>query len=143
MSEKLDISPLIRAHDSFVKALYFAEELESKYSDDILYATEGGRAAVIQHFEYTYELSWKMMKRFIEMEDKNEDFLTKKDLFRIAGEKGLIDDFHKWVEFHKARNKTAHTYNEDTAKEVYNIAKEFKNYVERFISALEKRTSVM
>jgi len=48
-----------------------------------------------------------MMKRYIEMEDSTVEILTIKDLFRIAGEKGLIYDFHKWVEFHNARNKTS------------------------------------
>jgi len=43
------------------------------------------------------------------------------------------------VEFHNARNKTSHTYDEDTAKEVYAVAKEFKTYVKDLISALEKR----
>ena len=79
------------------------------------------------------------MKRYIEMEDSTVEILTIKDLFRIAGEKGLIYDFHKWVEFHNARNKTSHTYDEDTAKEVYATAKEFKTYVKDLISALEKR----
>ncbi|MDR2623041.1 MAG: nucleotidyltransferase substrate binding protein [Methanobrevibacter sp.] len=65
--------------------------------------------ALIHHFEIVYELSWKMMKRYIEMEDNEVKILTKKDLFRVAGEKGLIYDFHKWVGFHDARNKTSHT----------------------------------
>ncbi|MDR3291995.1 MAG: nucleotidyltransferase substrate binding protein [Methanobrevibacter sp.] len=138
MEEKLDIQPLIRAYNSFINMLQFAEELELKYVDEIIHAEEGARSAVIHDFEYTFELSCKMMKRYIEIEDKGEKIVSKRDLFRIAGEKELIYDFHKWVDFLEARNKTSHTYDEEIAEEVYQIAKEFKTYVEDFITALKE-----
>ncbi|GAA5819440.1 MAG: nucleotidyltransferase substrate binding protein [Methanobrevibacter sp. CfCl-M3] len=124
MGEKVDISSLIRAYDSFSNALQFAKEIETKYSDEIFYAKEGARASVIQHFEYTYELSWKMMKRFLEIDIGDQaDALSRKGLFRMIGEKQLISEFEPWNEFNNARNKTSHTYNEDVAKEVYITAK--------------------
>ena len=138
MVNKLDISSLIKAYESFSNALKTASILESDYSE-IFYSKEFARAAVIHNFGYTYELAWKMMKRYIEMEDRNIKILSRKDLFRIAGEKELIHDFHKWVDFHEARNKTSHTYDEDTAEEVYIIAKEFEEYVKDFISTLKER----
>ncbi|GAA5818293.1 MAG: nucleotidyltransferase [Methanobrevibacter sp. CfCl-M3] len=136
---ELDINPLIKACESLFKALEFAKILESEFSDSIVYAEEGGRAAVIQHFEYTYELSWKIMKRYIELEDGKLDGFSNKTLLRIAGEKGLIDDFHKWREFHKARNLTSHTYDEEIASEVYDIAKEFAIYMKKLILGLEDK----
>ena len=42
------------------------------------------------------------------------------------------------MEFHSARNKTSHTYDEATAKEVYAISKEFNTYIKDLISALEE-----
>ena len=86
MEEKLDISSLIKAYDSFTNVLKYAEQIESNKINNIFYAEEAARAAVIQHFEYTYELSWKMMKRFIELDEGREDSLTRKGLFRRAGE---------------------------------------------------------
>ena len=135
---KLDISSLKKAYLAYSKALNYGLEIESKSSYKS-YEKEIVSNALIHHFEIAYELSWKMMKRYIEMEDGDVKILTKRDLFRIAGEKGLIQDFHKWVSFHSARNKTSHTYDEDTAKEVYATAKEFKTYIKDLISILEER----
>jgi len=134
---KLDISSLKKASNAYSKALDYALNTELD-SPKKLYEKEIVTNALIHHFEIAYELSWKMMKRYIEMEDSDVKILTRKDLFRIAGEKRLIYDFHKWVKFHNARNKTSHTYDEDTAKEVYEIAKEFKTYIEDLISVLEE-----
>ena len=139
MGEKLDITSLEKASDSFTNVLKYAKEIESNKKNNIFYAEEAARAAVIQHFEYTYELSWKMMKRFIEIDDGREDSLTRKGLFRRAGEIGLIDDFYKWVEFHNARNLTSYTYDEDIAEEVYASAKKFDNYVKQLISVLNEK----
>jgi len=135
---KLDISSLKKSYDAYSRALNYALNIESKSSDKF-YEKEIVSNALIHHFEIVYELSWKMMKRYIEMEDSDVKILTRKDLFRIAGEKGLIHDFHKWVNFHSARNKTSHTYDEDTVKEVYGTAKEFKTYIKDLIFALEER----
>ena len=135
---KLDISSLQKAYNAYSKTLRYALNIESKSSDEF-YEKEIVSNALIPHFEIVYELSWKMMKKYIEMEDGGGKILTKRDLFRIAGEKGLIYDFHKWVVFHNARNKSSHTYNENTAKEVYDTAKEFKTYIKDLISALEER----
>lgn len=139
MGEKLDIRSLIKAYDSFTKVLKCTEEIELNKDNNISYAEEAARAAVIQHFEYTYELSWKMMERFIKIDEGREDSLTRKGLFRRAGEIGLIDDFHKWIEFHEARNLTSHTYDEETAEEVYSTAKKFDKYVKRLIFVLNEK----
>ena len=139
MVEKLDISSLIKAYDSFTNVLKYAEEIQANQENNIFYAEEAARAAVIQHFEYTYELSWKMMKRFIEIDEGREDSLTRKGLFRRAGEIGIIDDFSKWIEFHDARNLTSHTYDEETAELVYAAAKKFHIYVKQLIVVLNKK----
>lgn len=84
-------------------------------------------AGVIQNFEFTYELCWKFMKRWLEANISYEavDGVSRKELFRIAAENRLIDDISKWIDFHQARNKTSHIYDEDVAEKVYVITKEF------------------
>jgi nucleotidyltransferase substrate binding protein (TIGR01987 family) len=139
MDKKLDISSLLKASVSFSNALKTAKLIESEDFPKIFYGLETARASVIQHFEYTYELSWKMMKRFIEMEDGKIESFSNKALLRKAGELGLINDFHKWRKFHNGRNLTSHTYDEETAEEVYEIAKEFNIYLNKFIENLKKR----
>jgi hypothetical protein len=53
------------------------------------------RAGVIQNFEVAYEQSWKMMQRWIKSNVSPEDGehpRTRKELFRIAARKGLIQN---------------------------------------------------
>ena len=141
MENKLDISALQKAAQAFAHALAFADKVEAKPTEKReFFEFESARAAVIQHFEFSYELSWKTMKRFIEMDIGEEaDILTRKDLFRLSAEKRLIDDFERWVFFHRARNRTSHTYSEDVANEVYHIAKTFAGVLHTFIQTIEQR----
>lgn len=76
----------------------------------------------IQRFEYTYELSWKMLKRFLEATEASAetiDEMTFPDLIRTGCEKGLLlNAWPVWKEYRDARNKTSHTYDEQKALEV-------------------------
>ncbi|MDR2873506.1 MAG: nucleotidyltransferase substrate binding protein [Methanobrevibacter sp.] len=62
------MSSLIKAIESLSNAIITSETVESDYSTEIFYLLETVRASVILHVEYTYELSWKMMKKFIEID---------------------------------------------------------------------------
>ena len=65
------------------------------------------RDAIVKCYEYTYELSWKMMQRFLAR--REEDIPpTRRELFREAARFGLIDDPRIWFVLHENRNKTAH-----------------------------------
>lgn len=78
------------------------------------------RSGVVQSFEFTYELSWKFIKRWLEanLGAVYVDGVSRRELFRIAAEHRLIADVEQWMFFHKLRNLTSHTYDEDTANEV-------------------------
>ncbi len=99
------------------------------------------RAGVIQNFEFTYELCWKFMKRWIEenVGATYVDGVTRRELFRHAAENRLIVDVDRWMRFHKARNETSHTYNPKTAKEVLAAALEFLPKAQEFLEALTAR----
>jgi len=141
MENKLNISALKKAAQTFYNALAFANKVEAKSNDECeFYEFESARASLIQHFEICYELCWKMMKRFIEMDIGEEaDILTRKDLFRVSAQKRLIADFDHWLEFHSARNITSHIYGEEAANDVYKTAKMFADDLREFVSTLEKR----
>ena len=79
------------------------------------------RDASIQRFEYTFELSWKMLKRYLATEAGIEEYNIK-DLFRQAAKQHLLVDDEKWFEYLKARNLTTHTYNEQRATSRGNIS---------------------
>ena len=114
MSDSLILTPLIDATASLALAIAQPKN-------------ECIRDAVIQRFEYTYELCWKFIKRDLTEDSGAEaiNMLSRRDLFRIAADKGLIADQLSWFTFHKARNKTSHTYNKQTAENTYIIALDF------------------
>jgi len=72
---------------------------------------------LIKAFEYTYELAWNTIKDFLEYKGQT-DIYGSRDAIRKAFELGLIDDGENWMDMLKSRNKTSHTYNEETAREI-------------------------
>ncbi|NVK42616.1 MAG: nucleotidyltransferase substrate binding protein [Oceanospirillaceae bacterium] len=99
------------------------------------------RDAVIQRFEYTYELCWKMLRRKL-IEDQGEAhvvMLSRRELFRMAAEYGFIADTQRWITYHRARNETSHLYDEKKAEEVFRVATEFLPDAQALLSILEQR----
>jgi len=99
------------------------------------------KSGVIQHFEFTYELCWKFMKRWLEsnVSAAAVDGVTRRELFRQAAEHRLITDVEQWMRYHDARNRTSHTYEPDIAEEVYTIAHYFARDALELLRALEAR----
>jgi nucleotidyltransferase substrate binding protein (TIGR01987 family) len=75
------------------------------------------RDAVIQRFEFTYELAWKTIKAYLSTLDLI--VLSPKEALKIAYQQGLITDAPAWSELHVKRNLTNHTYDEVLADEIY------------------------
>ncbi len=98
------------------------------------------RAGVIQHFEVAYEQCRKAMKRWLENNVSPEDVdrASRRGLFRLAAEKRLIDSVDLWMTFHEGRNKTSHTYDLATAKEVFERAVAFAAESEKFLATLSR-----
>jgi len=88
---------------------------------------------LIQGFEYTYELAWNTLKDFLQ-DQGNQNIYGSRDAIQEAFRLGLIQDGDKWMEMFKDRNKTSHTYNDQTAKEIANAV--INTYFSLF-SALE------
>lgn len=99
------------------------------------------KAGVIQHFEFTYELCWKYMKRWLEnnISPTLTTGITRRELFRHARENLLIDDIDSWMGFHEARNLTSHIYAADVAETIYSTAKNFAGAAKSFLIAIEQR----
>ncbi len=97
------------------------------------------QAGVVQNFEFTYELCWVFMRRWLKENTNPEAIqgITRKHLFRLSRENYLIDDFDAWMVFHEARNQTSHMYNRKVALDVFEKAVAFLPYAERFLSRLE------
>jgi nucleotidyltransferase substrate binding protein (TIGR01987 family) len=136
----LDLTALRKAVGSLKIALDKIQDsqlLASLDADTILLL----KAGVVQNFEFTYELCLKFMKRWLS-ENLGTDVaegLTRKELFRKAGENLLIGDVEKWIIFHKARNLTSHTYNAETAEEICGLTGDFYREAQSLLKVLERK----
>lgn len=86
---------------------------------------------LIKSFEYTYELGWNTLKDYFEYQG-NTNINGSRDAINEAFSRGLIKDGEGWMDMFKDRNRTSHTYNEATAKEI--VYKIFNNYFKLFAS---------
>lgn len=133
----LTISFLIKAYQSLVHAF----ERSLTVPDDLEV-----RDACIQRFEYTFELSIKTIKRYIEQEmpiKESVDQINYRDLLRITFEIGLIDEIDKWFQYREARNQTSHAYDENKARIVYEILPDFIKNADFLIAQLKSRLDLI
>lgn len=136
----LDIMSLKKALESYQKAIGV---IRIKEIDETVTEDEWAllRAGVIQNFEFTYELCWKYMKRWIE-ENVSPNIVSgvpRIELFRVAAQNGLIDAPQTWMIYHKARNQTSHIYDQNISEDVYLITLDFLGSANDFYECLEKR----
>lgn len=75
------------------------------------------KEGLIQRFEYTHELAWKVMKDYAEYQGYTE-VRGSRDAFRQALQMGIIADAG-WMDSIEDRNLTSHNYDEEVAEEVY------------------------
>lgn len=80
------------------------------------------RDGLIQRFEFTYEISHKMLKRYLESASptpEQYDTMPFQDLIRYGNEAGLLlGDWPTWKAYRDMRAKTSHTYDEEIALKV-------------------------
>jgi nucleotidyltransferase substrate binding protein (TIGR01987 family) len=124
-SAPLNLAPLVKAVDSLRDAL---AQPKNPYTRD----------ATIQLFEYTFELSWKALRRYLAAEAA-VDVFNLKELFRQAGRQGIIANVESWFAYLKGRNLTSHTYNEKTAEETYKLAAAFLDDAQALLNELRGR----
>ena len=83
------------------------------------------KQGLIQSFEYTYELSWNLIRDYFRWQG-SANIVGSRDAIREAFANGLIEDGECWMRMLKDRNRTSHTYNEETAREfLEHILKEY------------------
>lgn len=135
---KLELTSLENATAALGRSIHAAVTYEATLPAEL---KETVRSGIIQNFEVAYELSWKMMKRWLETNISAEsvDGVTRRELFRQAAENRLIDDVDLWMSFHAARNETSHTYDNDTAEEVCESARRFVGAAESLLASLRVR----
>ena len=132
LESKLDLSPLERA-------IQRLDEGWQRYQQDISDAQI--RDGLIQRFEFTYEISHKMLKRHLQALAANPtefDAMSFADLIRSANERGLLlSNWPQWRIYRAMRAKTSHTYDENVALEVVNTIPAFQQEVSYLLGKLK------
>ena len=128
MKEKLDaqISQLKKALSRLSEAL-------------ALEATPINQDATIQRFEFSFELTWKVISTFAY--EKGVKTVSPRDSIRTAAQLELIQDVNEWFDFLDARNKSSHVYNEKIANQVYQETKKFLPEAEKLLQRIEKEST--
>jgi nucleotidyltransferase substrate binding protein (TIGR01987 family) len=104
-------------------------KLLNKYAKQPI-TTELERAGIIQFFEMTFELAWKVLKDYLEA----QEYLVKspRETVKQAFQIGLIDNGHVWMDALSNRNLTTHTYDEELANKMTN------EIITMYLSELDK-----
>lgn len=138
----LDLTSLKNAISSMNNAILVFQDKDNAWNeqDNVREVIEAG---VIQNFEFTYELSYKFMVRWISLNISPEAAspLTKRDIFRTAARKGLILDPTLWFTFTDARNITSHTYDRKKAEQVLLLAPALLEEASYLYSVLERQNA--
>jgi nucleotidyltransferase substrate binding protein (TIGR01987 family) len=137
---KQDLSQLEKAITSLV-------QLHQRVLDEAFMAAQdkvvrlGLQAGLIQNLEFTYEMCWKAIKRWLEanISPGVADGVTRRELFRMAAENRLIEDVDEWMKYHEARNQTSHLYDSALAEEVLAVMADFARAAQRLLASLKAR----
>ena len=119
-------------YQSALKQLKHAVQLAQKRALSEL-ETQG----LIQAFEFTHELAWKVIKDYFFYQGQS-DITGSRDATREAFQNGLILDGEAWMEMIKSRNQTSHAYNQKIAHEIaLQIIKIYCECFEQFSNKME------
>lgn len=137
-STKLDLTSLEKALTS-LKQLYQRVSNESFMSKQDNVVRLGLQAGLIQNLEFTYEVCWKMIKRWLKNNATSEemDGMTLRQLFRLAAENRLITDVDEWMTFRELRNQTSHRYDSGLAADAQALISDFIRAAERLLEYLK------
>lgn len=119
--------------ESYSKALLRLKEAVERTRQHPLSDLE--KDGIIQRYEFTHELAWKVMKDYAEYQGYTE-VGGSRDASRLAFQMSLITDIDGWLEMIRYRNLTSHTYSEETADEAIRLITE--RFYPLFLAFYEK-----
>jgi nucleotidyltransferase substrate binding protein (TIGR01987 family) len=101
------------------------------------------RDGLIQRFEFTYELSHRMLKRYLKETAASPDDIERMpfaDLIRTGNAEGLLrGEWPAWRRFREMRTRTSHTYDAKAALQVVAGIPAFLQEAEHFCAELQRR----
>ncbi len=102
--------------------------------------TELELQGVIQAFEVTQELSWKVMKDFLEEQGKT-DLFGSKNAVKEAFNVGIISKGDVWFDMIKSRNLTSHIYEQSEILSILEVI--LNDYISVFSDFETKMKSLL
>jgi nucleotidyltransferase substrate binding protein (TIGR01987 family) len=129
----------VQRFNNFLKAFHELEEaVELSKKRDLSKLEKQG---LIQAFEYTHELSWKVLKDFLQ-ESGVQGIYGSKNAIRQAFKVDLINDGEIWMKMIEDRNQTVHTYNLEVSEQIYGrVVREYFSEFILFKEVFEKLKS--
>ena len=91
---------------------------------------------LIKAFEYTHELAWNVLRDYL-LSQGSQAIHGSRDATREAFKLDLIDDGECWMDMIRDRNRSVHTYNQDTAKAIVD------NIRDRFFEQFQRLEQTM
>ncbi len=135
---QISIKPTLLPFENTIQRL---EEGLARYQKDT--SDDQIRDGLIQRFEFTYELSHKVLKRYLIYTSANPeqyDEMTFQDQIRSANQQGLLKgSWPEWKTYRQMRGTTSHTYNEELAIAVVEIIPKFIAEVKYLHKSLKER----
>ena len=74
---------------------------------------------VLYRFEFTFELSWKTIKDYLEYLGVTEKIGSPREIIQLGFKQGIIKDGEAWIQMMLSRNALSHLYDEKTSREIY------------------------
>lgn len=107
-----------------------------KENDSII--KDGLRDSIIQRFEFTAELSWKLMKKYLD-ENLVIELYSPRSIIKESFKQDLIENGEIWLDILEDRNLTSHTYDENTANRIKdNIVNKYVLEFEKFLKKIKE-----
>jgi nucleotidyltransferase substrate binding protein (TIGR01987 family) len=111
---ELDLSPYLKVLNALTRALDEYKNNPNEFVKD----------SCIKRFKATYELSYKSIKRYLELIEPNLnkiETMSFQELIKLAYGKGLLlNDWEKWENYRFSISQVSYTYEDKVANEVFN-----------------------
>jgi nucleotidyltransferase substrate binding protein (TIGR01987 family) len=126
----VDLSPL----ESAVRSL--AQAVEATQAQVPGTVREIYRDASIYRFRFTFELSWKSMRRVLLALGQADMDISPKPILRRAGQEGFIDDVEEWFNFLEVCTSATYNCNEHRANSTFAAAHTYAKMAQALVKKL-------
>ena len=112
---KLDLEQLNNATKTLYNAFGVMQEAREMGHQGFIFAAED---SIIQRFEYSYEMFWKFLKRYLELVHQLKDMHSSRKVFyaSVKMEVCSLEEGSIFIDMVDSRNETSHTYSIEASR---------------------------